>query len=57
MKADHEFLKSLKEISSKLTALSGNPDQYELDSDALVDLNLARDSVDKLIHRVERVLE
>ena len=57
MKADQEFLNNLRDISSKLTALSGNPDQYELDADAIVDLNLARDSVDKLIHRVERILE
>lgn len=57
MKADHDLLEQLKDISSRLTVLSGDRSRYELDADAVVDLNLARESVDKLIHRVERILE
>ena len=57
MKASAELLDKLKNISRQLNALSGDPGAYELDLDAIVDLNLARDSVDKLIHRVERLLE
>ncbi len=57
MKASQEFLATLKQISTQLNQLSDNPGEYELDTDALVDLNLARESVDKLIHRVERILE
>ena len=57
MKASPELLEKLKNISRQLNALSGDPREYELDLDAIVDLNMARDSVDKLIHRVERILE
>lgn len=57
MKADQDLLNQLKDISSRLTALSGDPTRYELDADAIVDLNLGRESVDKLIQRVERILE
>ena len=57
MKADQDLLNQLRDISSRLTDLSRNPSRYELDADAVVDLNLARESVDKLIHRVERILE
>ncbi len=57
MKASEEFLGKLKGISQQLHDLSDDPDDYELDTDAIVDLNLARESVDKLIHRVERILE
>ena len=57
MKASAELLEKLKHISRQLNALSGDPREYELDLDAIVDLNMARDSVDKLIHRVERILE
>lgn len=57
MKADQELLQKLKDISSRLTDLSRDPGEYELDADAIVDLNLARESVDKLIDRVERILE
>ena len=57
MKADQELLARLRDISRKLTDLAGRPEEYELDADAIVDLNLARESVDKLIHRVERILE
>ena len=57
MKADQDLLKQLRDISSRLTDLSRDPNRYELDADAIVDLNLARESVDKLIHRVERILE
>jgi hypothetical protein len=57
MKASAELLKTLKGISAQLHALSTNPEEHELDTDAIVDLNLARESVDKLVHRVERILE
>jgi hypothetical protein len=57
MKADPELLRKLKDISTQLQELSGDPGVYDLDADAVVDLNLARESVDKLINRVERVLE
>jgi hypothetical protein len=57
MKASTELLKTLKGISQQLHRLSNHPEEHELDVDAIVDLNLARESVDKLIHRVERILE
>ncbi len=57
MRADHELLRKLRDISGRLDDLSSDPETYELDADAIVDLNLARESVDKLIHRVERILE
>jgi hypothetical protein len=57
MKASNELLTTLRDISGQLHDLSDNPEQHELDVDAIVDLNLARESVDKLIHRVERALE
>ena len=55
MKSTQTLLTSLKSISEQLHALSDNPEKYDLDVDAIVDLNLARESVDKLIHRVERL--
>jgi hypothetical protein len=57
MKAAAELLKKLKAISGQLHGLSTKPEEHELDTDAIVDLNLARESVDKLIVRVERILE
>jgi len=57
MRASEDFLARLREISRQLTELSGDPDEFDLDTDAIVDLNLARESVDKLVHRVERILE
>ena len=57
MKASKELLSKLKEISKQIGELSVDPAKHELDADAVVDLNLARESVDKLIRRVERILE
>jgi hypothetical protein len=57
MRASEDFLARLRNISRQLTDLSSDPDEFELDTDAIVDLNLARESVDKLVHRVERILE
>ena len=57
MKADPELLRKLKDISSQLQQLSAERSAYDLDADAVVDLNLAKESVDKLINRVERILE
>ena len=50
------LLASLKDISSRLEQLASDDGKNVLDPDAIVDLNLARFSVDKLINRVERVL-
>lgn len=57
MKASKELLKKLKHLSEQLSELSDAPEKYELDTDAIVDLRLARESVDKLINRVERIVE
>ena len=57
MKADPQLLRTLAEISKQLSELSADPARYEMDTDAIDDLNLARESVDKLINRVERLLE
>jgi DNA-binding FrmR family transcriptional regulator len=57
MKATKDLLTRLRGISGQLRELAENPERHELDVDAIVDLNLARESVDKLIHRVERILE
>ena len=56
MKASAELLAALKDISRRLRQLSANPGEHELDPDAIVDLNLARSSVDKLVNRVERLV-
>jgi hypothetical protein len=55
MKASVELLNKLKEISNQISELSANPSEYDLDIDAIVDLNLALDSLNKLVHRVERI--
>ena len=57
MKASRELLTRLRGISDDLKGLAEHPEEHELDVDAIVDLNLARESVDKLLHRVERILE
>ena len=57
MKASRELLAKLKGISDDLRGLADRPEEHELDVDAIVDLNLARTSVDKLVHRIERILE
>ena len=57
MKASTELLTTLKRISDDLRGLAEHPEEHELDVDAIVDLNLARESVEKLVHRVERILE
>jgi hypothetical protein len=56
MKRSAELLAILKDISRRLNDLASNPDTHDLDADATVDLNLARQSVDKLINRVERLV-
>ena len=56
MKAPQDLLSKLTSISKQLTALSSSgPGEHDLDPDAIVDLTLARDSVDKLIRRVEHI--
>jgi hypothetical protein len=57
MKASKDLLARLRGISDDLRDLADRPEEHELDVDAIVDLNLARASVDKLVHRVERIVE
>ena len=56
MKASVELLNQLKDISRHLLELAEAPAEHDLDTDAIVELNLARDSVDKLVRRVENIL-
>ena len=56
MKACAELLATLKDISRRISELSSDPDRHELDPDAIVDLHMARSSVDKLVNRVERLV-
>ena len=56
MKEPSVLLSSLKDISKRLNELSSDKGKHELDPDAIVDLNMARSSVDKLINRVERLV-
>ena len=55
MKDPATLLTSLRDISSRLTELASDNAKHQLDADAIVDLNMARSSVDKLINRVERL--
>jgi hypothetical protein len=55
MKGTAELLNKLRDISKRLADLSENPGDHDLDPDAVVDLNLARESVDKLVRRVEQI--
>ena len=56
MKEPAALLSSLKDISKRLNELASDRARHELDADAVVDLNMARSSVDKLINRVERLI-
>jgi len=56
MKASAKFLAKLRDITTKINQLSDDAGTYDLDPDAIVDLNLARASIDKLINRVERLV-
>ncbi len=56
MKAPAELLAALKDISRRLDELSSDPARHDLDLDAIVDLNMARSSIDKLVNRVERLV-
>ena len=56
MKHPAALLSELRDISKRLKDLSSDPARFELDPDAVVDLDLARSSVDKLTNRVERLL-
>ena len=56
MKQSAQLLETLKDISNRLEDLASNPARHDLDGDAIVDLNLARQSVDKLVNRVERLV-
>jgi hypothetical protein len=57
MKAPAELLAVLKDISRRLDELSSDPARHDLDLDAIVDLTMARSSVDKLVNRVERLVD
>jgi hypothetical protein len=50
------LLSSLKDISKRLNELASDKGRHELDADAIVDLNMARSCVDKLINRLERLV-
>jgi len=56
MNATPELMNQLKAISRQLQDLSEAPEEHDLDTDAIVELNLARDSVDKLVRRIENIL-
>jgi hypothetical protein len=56
MKAPAELLAALRDITRRLNELSCDPARHELDPDAIVDLNMARASVEKLVNRVERLV-
>ena len=56
MKASAELLAALRDISRRISELSAHAGEHELDPDAIVDLNMARSSVDKLVNRVERLV-
>ena len=56
MKAVTELLGALRDIEVRIRQLSEDPGTFELDLDAVTDLNLARQSIDKLINRVERLV-
>ena len=56
MKEPVALLSSLRDISKRLNELASEKAKYELDVDAIVDLNMARSCVDKLINRVERLV-
>jgi hypothetical protein len=57
VKASTELLRTLRNMSQQLSELSRTPETFELDTDAIVDLNLARESIDKLINRLERLIQ
>ena len=57
MKANQALLSKLTGITRQLDELSENPAEHDLDADAIADINLARTSLDKLVNRVERLLE
>jgi hypothetical protein len=57
MKQSADLLATLKDISKRIEALTSDPGRHDLDPDAIVDLNLARQSVDKLVNRVQRLVE
>jgi len=56
VKDANELLIKLRSIAGQLNELASDPARHELDPDAIVDLNMARSSVDKLINRVERLV-
>jgi hypothetical protein len=56
MKATEALLDTLRDITNRLRVLAEEDTRHELDLDAVADLNLARQSVDKLINRVERLV-
>lgn len=56
MKATPELMNQLQDISRQLQELSEAPDKYDLDTDAIVEMNLARASVDKLVRRIENIM-
>jgi hypothetical protein len=57
MKATAELLTELTHIRERIDRLAADRDRHELDTDAVVELHLARESVEKLINRVERIVK
>jgi hypothetical protein len=56
MKDCAELLKRLQDITARIRQLSERPERHELDPDAVADLNLSLQSIDRLVNRVERLV-
>jgi hypothetical protein len=56
MNASAELLAALKDISRRLHELSADAGKHDLDPAAIIDLKMARSSVEKLVNRVERLV-
>ena len=56
MKDCAELLKRLQDITARIRQLSEQPERHELDPDAVADLNLSLQSIDRLVNRVERLV-
>jgi hypothetical protein len=56
MKDCAELLKRLQDITARIRQLSEQPEKHELDPDAVADLNLSLQAIDRLVNRVERLV-
>ena len=57
MKDCVQLLAGLNDITQRIRQLSEQPEKYDLDPDAVAELNLALQTLDRLVHRVERLVE